>query len=235
MAKKNYKKKVACSKRVHRGGASATYSFGSSSVSPATAPYATEVQAGSACQAATKFDAISGYVPPGRGGLPGYAGGGRRRTTRKKHPMHKFAEFSKRVLKSLHFFKKSKKSRGKSRRSNMRGGAPYIVNVAGTTAGPNPIVPITKGTCEGGPVTTVQYSAPGVRQVGGVGGVDSQFLQMNESGYQNVKPNWIASTGVPGGGALIQQPYAPYSMNPACVQSGAGKYRKRGKSTRKCN
>jgi hypothetical protein len=234
VAKKNYKKKVARSRRVHRGGASASYSFGSASVSPATAPYATEVVAGSACQAATKFDAISGYVPPGRGGLPGYAGGGRKRSTRKRHPVNRFSEFSKRILKSLHFFKKSRKSKGRSRRSKMRGGAPYVVNVAGTTGGPNPIVPITKGTCEGGPVSTVQYSAPGVAQVGGVGGVDSQFLQMNESGYQNVKPNWVASTGVPGGGSLIQQPYAPYSMNPACVQSGAGRRKKRNSTARRC-
>ena len=225
MPKKQYKRKGT--RRAQRGGASATYSFGSSAVAPG-APYATEVVAGSACQAATKFDHISNYVPPGRGGLPGYAGGGKRkRSTKKKHIGHKFAEFSKRVLKSLHFFKKGSRKQ--------RGGAPYVVNVGQTTGGPNPIVPITKGACEGGPVTTVQYSAPGVQR-GGVGGVGSEFLQMTNAGYSNETPKWVSSTGTPGGGSLIQQPYAPTSMNPACFHTGGARRgsKRKGKGRRKC-
>lgn len=224
MPKKQYKRKAT---RRQRGGASATYSFGSSSVSPG-APYATEVKAGEACQAATKFDHISNYVPPGRGGLPGYAGGGkRRRATKKKHLGHKFAEFSKRVLKSLHFFKKGRKG---SRRQ--RGGAPYVVNVGQTTGGPNPFVPVSKGACEGGPVTTAQFSAPGVQR-GGVGGVGSEFLQMTNAGYSNEVPKWVSSTGTPGGGSLIQQPYAPTSMNPACFHTGGRRGRGSKRSSKR--
>jgi hypothetical protein len=233
VAKKNYKRPKT--KRVkQRGGDSATYSFGSSSVSPG-APYAQTVVPGSACQAATKFDAIAGYTPPGRGGLPGYAGGGRRtRKQVRKHLGHKFAEFSKRVLKSLHFFKKAKGSRRRQ-----RGGAPYTLNVAQTTSGPNPFVPVSKGSCEGGPVTTQQYSAPGVQR-GGVGGVDSAFLQMQNAGYSNEAPKWTSSVGTPGGGSMVQTPYAAGQMNPACLHTGGrrrGGRARRGKgrnSRRKC-
>jgi hypothetical protein len=232
-AKKNYKKVTRKMRRRQRGGDSATYSLGSSSVAPGAAPYAQEVIPGSACQAATKFDAITGYMPPGRGGLPGYAGGGRRsRRTRTKHVSSRFAEFSKRVLKSLHFFKGR---RGPTRRRSQHGGAGYTQNVAATTDGPNPFVPVVKAGCEGGPVTTVQYSAPGV-QSGGVGGVDSAFLKMDNAGYSNEVPKWTSSVGTPGGGSMIQQPYAAGSMNPACIQTAGARPRRRQgrKATRKC-
>ena len=229
-AAKKYNKKKATRKQ--RGGASATYSLAPYSVAPGAAPYAQAVVAGEACQAATKFDHLAGYSPPGRGGLPGYAGGGRRRTTKKSGFKHRFAKFSKSVLKSLHFFKKGTKRSGKRKQ---RGGAPYVVDVSQTTGGPNPFVPVTKGSCEGGPVTTAQYSAPGV-QKGGVGGVDSAFLQMQNAGYSNEVPKWVSSTGTPGGGSLIQQPYAASAMNPACLHTGGGRRNKRSKrSRRKCN
>ena len=113
-----------------------------------------------------------------------------------------------------------------------------VVDVSQTTGGPNPFVPVVKGTCEGGPVTTSQYSAPGVLQRGGVGGVDSAYMQMPNSGYSNEVPKWVSSTGVPGGGSLIQQPYAAGAMNPACVQTGAGRRsrrsKRRGGKRRKC-
>jgi len=234
VAKKNKTKRGVTKRVKQRGGDSATYSFGSSSVSPG-APYAQTVNPGSACQAGTKFDALTGYTPPGRGGLPGYAGGGRRRSRKSthKHIGHKLAKFSKRVLNSLHFFKKRK---GSKRRQ--RGGAGYVQNVGQTTGGPNPFVPVTKGTCEGGPVTTQQYSAPGVQR-GGVGGVDSAFLQMQNAGYSNETPKWTASTGTPGGGSMVQVPYAAGQMNPACLQTGAGRRRRQQgrqrNSRRKCN
>jgi len=224
-------KKYTKRQRKQRGGASASYGFSGSPVT-AGAPYANTVVAGEACQAATKFDHISNYVPPGRGGLPGYAGGGRR--TRRSVRKH-FAEFSKRILKSLNFFKAhrgSKRSRGPKRRQ--RGGAPYVVDVSQTTGGPNPFVPVTKGTCEGGPVTTQQYSAPGVQR-GGVGGIDSAYYQAPNAGYSNEAPKWVSSTGTPGGGSLIQTPYAAGSMNPACIQMGAGRRSRRSRrSRRKC-
>jgi hypothetical protein len=237
VVKKNYKgpvRKTRGSKQ--QGGASATYSLGPSSVAPG-APYAQTVIPGEACQAATKFDAISGYIPPGRGGLPGYAGGGRRsrRTRRVKHLGHKFAEFSKRVLKSLHFFKGRRgRSRSKRSRRSQRGGAGYTVDVGATTGGPNPLPPVVKTACEGGPVTTQQYIAPGVQR-GGVGGVDSAFLQMQNAGYSNDAPKWVSTVGTPGGGAMVQTPYAAGSMNPACVQMGAGRRRgrKQKRTTRK--
>ena len=98
---------------------------------------------------------------------------------------------------------------------------------------------MTKGTCEGGPVTTVQYSAPGVQR-GGVGGIDSAYYQAPNAGYSNDVPKWVSSTGTPGGGALIQTPYAAGAMNPACTQMGAGRGRRgRGRrsrrSRRKCD
>lgn len=224
-------KKYTKRHRRQRGGASATYGFSGSAVA-AGAPYANTVVAGEACQAATKFDHLSNYVPPGRGGLPGYAGGGRRtRRTRRRSIRKHFAKFSKSVLKSLNFFKK-----GRSRRSQ-RGGAAYGVDVGQTTGGPNPFVPFTKGTCEGGPVTTQQFSAPGVQR-GGVGGIDSAYYQAPNAGYSNDVPKWLSSTGTPGGGSLIQTPYAASSMNPACTQMGAGRRgrakRRRG-SRRKCD
>ena len=226
-AKKYYKKRKgrrSSRKRVQSGGASATYSFGSSPVA-AGAPYAQTVIPGSACQAATKFDHIAGYVPPGRGGLPGYAGGGRRTLKKKKTSKNSYSKFSKHILKYIKFYTGTSK---KSRR-RQRGGAGYSVDVSQTTGGPNPFVPVAKGTCEGGPVTTAQYTAPGVlRQSGGVGGVDSAFLQMQNAGYSNEVPKWIASTGTPGGGSLIQQPYAATSMNPACIQTGAGRRKRNG-------
>jgi hypothetical protein len=231
-AAKSYKKKTKRSRRGRRqrGGASASYTFGSSAVAPG-APYAQTVVAGEACQAATKFDHLANYVPPGRGGLPGYAGGGRstRRSKSRSMKQH-FTHFSKRILKSLRFFKKGTK---RSKRKQ-RGGAPYVVDVSQTTGGPNPFVPVTKGSCEGGYVTTQQYSAPGVLQKGGVGGVDSAYYQAPNAGYSNEVPKWLSSTGTPGGGSLIQQPYAASTMNPACLQMGAGRRRRRRGSRRKC-
>ena len=227
------KYKSSTRRRVHRGGAGVSYSFSGTPVTPG-APYANTVVPSGSCLSATKFDHINGYVPPGRGGLPGYAGGGRR-STKRRGSKSSYAKFSKRVLKSLGFFKKGR--RGSKRRSQRGGAAPYIVDVSQTTGGPNPFVPVVKGACEGGPVTTVQYSAPGVIQRGGVGGIDSAYLQMPNSGYSNEVPKWTSSIGVPGGGSLIQQPYAPGAMNPACIQTGAGRRsrRSRGRGRRKCN
>ena len=64
-------------KRRQSGGNSNTYSFGAA-VAPG-APYASEVVQGSGCMAATRPGEIAGYSPSGLGGLPGMAGGSRRR------------------------------------------------------------------------------------------------------------------------------------------------------------
>lgn len=61
-----------------KGGASASYTFGSSAVAPG-APYATEVISKPACLSAQPPGALTAYTPPNQGGLPGFGGGGRRK------------------------------------------------------------------------------------------------------------------------------------------------------------
>jgi hypothetical protein len=133
-------------KRRQGGGGGNSYSFGPA-VSSA-APYASSVIGSSSCMAAARPGMISGYTPPGLGGLPGMAGGRRR----------------------------GRKTRNKRRRRSQRGGryttvpgAPY----AGST-GPNTFMPIAKLGCnyrgggsrkrmykhKGGGADTVAYYAP---------------------------------------------------------------------------
>ena len=207
-----------------RGGGSSSYSLGSSAVAPG-APYAQEVIPGSACDAtANRFGAISNYSPPGHGGLPGYAGGGKRRKSRKSNSLQKkYKKFSKKVMNSLRKFRRH------------RGGR-WTANVAATTGGPNPIVPIQRVGCEGGTVytpipkgqaggstqaTSAYYAAPLGR------GPDSAFYQAPNAGYTNNPSPWVSSTGTP---SLLQVPYEARSMNQACLKTGGGRKKR---STRK--
>jgi hypothetical protein len=204
--------------RKQRGGASASYSFGSSSVAPGAAPYAQEVIPGSACDATSaRPGAISGYSPPGHGGLPGYAGGGRSLKA-------KYKKFSKRVMNSL------RKRFGRK----MRGGR-WTTDLASPlgASGPNVFAPTVRLGCEGGtPYTQVPppmnggapqadsayYAAPLGR------GPDSAFYQAPNAGYGNQASSWTSSTGTP---SLVQVPYQAGSMNQACLKTGGGKKRTR--------
>jgi len=125
-------------KRRQSGGAGNSYSFGAA-VSPGT-PYASEVVGGASCMAVARPGTMGGYSPPGLGGLPGMAGGSRRRRS------------SKRASK-----------RGSKR---MRGGrytvapSPYP---ASSSTGPNVFAPVSKLGCNfqgGGGADTVAYQAP---------------------------------------------------------------------------
>ena len=123
-------------KRRQTGGGGNSYSFGAA-VSPGT-PYASEVVGGASCMATTRPGTLGGYSPPGLGGLPGMAGGSRRRRGRGR--------------------------RGSKRRQ--RGGR-YMVSPAAypasSSTGPNVYAPISKLGCNfqgGGGQDTVAYSAP---------------------------------------------------------------------------
>lgn len=216
-----------------RGGASGSYSLGAA-VAP-QAPYAQAVIPGEACDATSqRFGAISGYTPPGNGGLPGYSAYGGRRSRRSRGSMgygsftRKFKKFSKKMMKSL--------------RNKMWRGGRYETDVAGVTTGPNPIVPIVRGGCEGGAVTA-PLPVPPRSQMGGaatpltsayyaqpIGNPDSAAYAAPTAGYANAPSSWVSSTGTP---SLVQIPYEARSMNQACLHTGGGKRSKRSKRTRK--
>jgi len=210
-----------------RGGASGSYSLGAA-VAP-QAPYAQAVIPGEACDATSqRFGAISGYTPPGNGGLPGYSAYGGRRSRRSRGSMgygsftRKFKNFSKKMMKSL--------------RNKMWRGGRYGTDVAGVTTGPNPIVPIVRGGCEGGAVTA-PLPVPPSSQTGGaatpltsayyaqpIGNPDSAAYAAPTAGYANAPSSWVSSTGTP---SLVQIPYEARSMNQACLHTGGGKRSKR--------
>lgn len=125
-------------KRRQNGGGGNSYSFGAA-VTPG-APYASEVVGASSCMAANRPGMITGYSPPGLGGLPGMAGGSRRR-------------------------RRAKGRRGtKGRR--MRGGRYMVAPAAypaSSSVGPNVYAPVSKLGCNfqgGGGADTVAYQAP---------------------------------------------------------------------------
>lgn len=224
--------------RKQRGGASASYSFGSSSVAPGAAPGAQEVIAGSACDSTNqRFGAISGYSPPGHGGLPGYAGGGRSLKS-------KYKKFSKRVMNSL-------RKRFTKQHAKQRGGrwVPDLASPIGAS-GPNVFAPTVRLGCEGGtPYTPIPSPMNGGGQCGAVPqaggatqasssayyaaplgrGPDSAFYQAPNAGYTNQPSSWVSSAGSP---SLVQVPYEARSMNQACLKTGGGR-KKVGKATRK--
>lgn len=196
------------------GGGSASYGFGPA-VSPG-APYASEVVAKSACLATPRPGELTGYTPPGMGGLPGFGGGGRR----KKTNMYRKSVAAVRRL--------TRKVRGMFKRK-MRGGR-YTMDVGSAVGGPNVFVPVQRIGCEGGLVNT---SPPGaaanpvpMKQSGGVGGIDSAKYEVPTAGYGNQPSTWVSSTGTP---SLLQIPYdARGGISQACLKTGGGKRSKRG-------
>lgn len=154
-------------KRRQGGGGGNSYSFGAA-VS-AGAPYASEVVGSSSCMAAARPGMMTGYSPPGLGGLPGMAGGRRRR--------------------------RGLKTRNKRRRTQKGGryttdpGAPY----AGST-GPNTFMPVVKLGCNyqgGGSRKRMRK-----RKHRG-GGADTVAYYAPTAGYGNQPSSWAASTGAP--------------------------------------
>ena len=234
--------------RKQRGGASASYSFGSA-VTPG-APYAQEVIPGSACDATNqRFGAISGYSPPGHGGLPGYAGGSRK---------NKYKKFSKRVMNSIRkrFNKRSANLSGKlsgkrsGKQRKQRGGrwTTDLASPIGST-GPNVFAPTVRLGCESGAPMSGGGQC-GVLQAGGSNtqasnsayyaaplgrGPDSAFYQAPNAGYTNQASQWVSSSGSP---SLLQVPYQAGSMNQACLKTGGGrkktrKAKRKGKGKRR--
>ena len=204
MARKNLKRTRRSRKQ--RGGDSAAYTFGAA-VAPG-APYASEVIAQEACGAAARPGFIQSPAV-GTGGLPGFAGGGRRR------------------------------GRRATRRNRKQRGGRYTFDVAAATGGPNPFVPVSRIACEGGQVDTSPPGAapnpvPASLQAGGAGialtgsgvsgAVDTAAYYAPTAGYGNTASSWVSSAGVP---SLIQVPYEARAMNPACVKTGGGRRRNR--------
>jgi hypothetical protein len=219
-------------RKTQRGGASASYGFGAA-VTPG-APYAAEVIAKEACLATTRPGTIVNYSA-GTGGLPGFAGGGRRVKRNK-------GKFSlKNLVNSTRKFFFGKKHRGgnysqptTTKRHKQRGGR-YTIDVGATTEGPNPIVPVVRIQPEGGLINTAPPGAapnPAVFQKGGVGGVASPVYYAPTAGYGNTASTWVSSTGTP---SLLQTPYEARSLNPACLKTAGGgrRRRKQKKSKRK--
>lgn len=233
------------------GGDSASYGFAGQPVF-AGAPYANQVVPTSACQAVPPPGHISGYSPPGMGGLPGYAaaGGSRKLLHRLKRYASRgvkklksgYKKLSKSVLKKIKWFRGTRKQRG----------GRYIVSpadVLGSAQGPNVFAPVSRVGCEGGTVYTQQfpqaaggvasYAAPvsaptmmGSPPAGLSAGADTVAYQAPNAGYGNSASTWVSSTGTQ---ALTQQPYAAGAMNPACVTTGGGRRRqkRKGKGSRK--
>jgi hypothetical protein len=225
--------------RRQRGGASASYSFGSA-VAPG-APYAQEVIAGSACDATSaRPGLLGGYSPPGNGGLPGYAGGGSRK--------NKYKKFSKRVM---NFLRKRFTKRSAKRSAKQRGGR-WTTDLASPlgASGPNVFAPTVRLGCEGGtPYTPIPPPMAGGGQCGAMPqaggatqasesayyaaplgrGPDSAFYQAPNAGYTNQPSSWVSSSGSP---SLLQVPYQASSMNQACLKTGGGRKKAR-KATRK--
>jgi len=206
--------------RRQRGGDSASYGFGPA-VSPG-APYASEVVAKSACLAAARPGEIGGYMPPGRGGLPGFGGGGR---TRKGSHFKKLKKSLKNTLKKARKFARNMVRRLPYGKKVWRGGR-YTVEVAQAVGGPNVFAPVLRTGCEGGLVNTSPPGAAPNPMLGGavplapgpfVGTPDSAAYAAPTAGYGNQASTWVGSTGSP---VLLQQPYDARSMNPACLKTG---------------
>jgi hypothetical protein len=192
------KRRVGTKKlRRQRGGDSAAYSFGPA-VS-AGAPYAAEVVPQEACQAVQRPGFLTNYSA-GSGGLPGLSGGARRRLRRGR---------------GRRGTRKNHKGKGRRRGTLKQRGGRYTMDVANTTGGPNPFVPVARAGCEGGSINTLPKELQ--VQAGGVGGIDSAYYAAPTAGYTNTPSTWTSSTGTP---SMLQIPEAARTMNPACLKTG---------------
>jgi len=193
-------KKYTTRKRKQSGGESNAYTFGAA-VAPG-APYASQVIPVSACQAVSRPGEIMGYSPPGRGGLPGFAGGGRR-----------YKKWTLKQLKRLH----KKKMRG----GRYAVGAPLGEAATGQLTGPNVFLANQKLGCNYYGGSRRRKSQRGGASL--LGGPDLAAYAAPTAGYTNNASTWVSSTGSP---VLLQQPYDARTMNPACLKTGGGKKRR---------
>lgn len=217
-------KKSKRTRRAQRGGDSAAYSFGPAVA--AGAPYASEVIAKSACLAETRPGYLSNYSPPGQGGLPGFAGGGRRRTRRAAGRGLNW----RRLTQNARSFFRSLGLRGKRGRAQ-RGGRYIVDPAAGVFKGPNVFAGVGRLGCEGGSVNTLPAGAVTASQKGGAGlGVDKLAYYAPTAGYSNEPSKWVSSTGTP---SLLQIPYEARAMNPACLKTGGARRKNRSRKSRK--
>lgn len=244
-------------KRSHRGGGTPYYSFGPA-VAPG-APYASEVLVKQTLPEVRPGTLSSAHA--GTGGLPGFAGGGKRSGLRRglrggcwRTWMKKAQKKSKNTLKWLR--RSVGLKGGATRRARAQSGGRYSVDVGGAVLGTNVFAPVNRIACEGstpnplnpGPHTPStqppllrgggkrsggKRSDMRRRQSGGVGGIDSAAYYAPTAGYTNEPSKWVSSTGTP---SLLQTPYDARAMNPACLKTGGGRKRrglKRSRATRR--
>ena len=206
---------VKKSRKNYRKQRGAGYTVGQA-IAP-EAPYAQEIIGGPKlipdCLAATR----PGLVGPisGTGGLPGFAGGSRQNMG------------SEGIAQALG--------------SPVMNGGRYTVDVGQGpingigSAGPSSgMAMISRIGCEGGLVNT---SPPGalanpmpLRQMGGVGGIDSAFYTAPTAGYGNKPSDFVDSVGAP---VLLQQPYDARIMNPACLKTGGRRKLRKSRKSKK--
>lgn len=206
------KKRTNKSRKLRGGG----YSFGAA-VAP-EAPYASSVIGGTPltpdCLAATR----PGLVNAVPGGLPGFAGGARKK---QKGGVSWNLQVSEPGAPAL-----------KGGRYTFDLGAGPISGSAGPSLGGYPEV--NRIGCEGGLVNTSPGGAaanPTPLQNGGVGGIDSAAYTAPTAGYTNNPSSFVDSVGSP---ILLQQPYDARIMNPACLKTGGRRrYRKTPRKQRK--
>ena len=190
-----------------KGGASASYTFGSSAVAPG-APYATEVISKPACLSAQPPGALTAYTPPNQGGLPGFGGGGRRKRRAKRSGTKR---------------RGTKRSNNKKRRRGLktrraRGGG---WSMSGAPLdGPNVLTDVVPTGCRG-----AHY-----QQGGAPGGVASPFYTAQTAGYGFAPSSWQGASGAP---VNIQVPYNPNGLNQACLKTGGGKRRGKKRGTKR--
>ncbi len=235
---KSYKKRGTRRHR-QRGGGTPYYSFGPAVA--AGAPYASEVLVKQ-----TLPETRPGFLTSagaGTGGLPGFAGGGKRKRGGYLGGLFKKASKSgKNTLKWLR--RRVGLGGGRTRRAAQSGGR-YTMDLGGAVLGTNVFTPVTRIACEGstpnplnpGPHTPSTQppllrggGARRRRQSGGVGGVDSAAYYAPTAGYTNEASKWVSSTGTP---SLLQTPYDARAMNPACLKTAGGGRRKRSRYTRR--
>ena len=206
---------VKKSRKNYRKQRGAGYTVGQA-IAP-EAPYAQEIIGGPKltpdCLAATR----PGLVGPisGTGGLPGFAGGSRQNMG------------SEGIAQALG--------------APVMNGGRYTVDVGQGpingigSAGPSSgMAMISRIGCEGGLVNT---SPPGalanpmpLRQMGGVGGIDSAFYTAPTAGYGNKPSDFVDSVGAP---VLLQQPYDARIMNPACLKTGGRRKLRKSRKSKK--
>ena len=197
--------------RSHRGGGlGQSYAFNPAPIIPGV-DTGISFKPESSCMASVRPGTLSDFSPAGTGGLPGMAGGRRRRMRKGTRG---------RVMKNRR--RQSRRQRGGrygfdlSPASIIAGGTPWGTGIPQVMAIP----------CESA------RSNPLNLQAGGVGGIDSAFYTAPTAGYSNTPSTWVGSTGAP---VQVQTPYDARIMNPACMKTGGGRRRrgKKGKRTKK--